>query len=348
MNLHFRNLPSCGLPYDTINSAMTTIIKLYEKIPYLPDMQNVDKDDSLLGITLSNIPSFVRDNKNKINLIENSQHKKYMSLMEDTYIDPTIENLESFKSNSAFLERYLLAVGRIKPKETLIRLYGPFSLMFNLNNMDCAHTLTDKTLRKFFIQIYTLKALWYINKIQILSPDTIPIILFEEPFLNKFSNIKRKDENIENYLLTELYAKIFDKIHKSGALIGIQCFEKCDWKIPLESDVDLISFNAYNNPHNLNIISKSVREFLSKGGVINWGIVPMDSVDVITKMNAEILYDKLIKTINELVNTGIDSNLVYQNSLVSVIGDVYKLPLFFSEKALLLAHKIAAKLAVIG
>ena len=60
MKLHFRNLPSCGLPYDNDNLAMSAIVKLYEKIPYLPDLQNVDSTDSLLNITLSNVPCIVQ------------------------------------------------------------------------------------------------------------------------------------------------------------------------------------------------------------------------------------------------------------------------------------------------
>lgn len=345
MKLHFKNMPSCGLPYDNINSAMTTIIKLFEKIPFLPDLQNTDSNDSLLNITLSNVPCIVQKDDG-LNLIENREYKNFIKLMDDAYIDMSMQNLEPFKTDAAFLDRYFKAIQRIKPHETIIRFYGPFSLMYSIRNVDCLQSLTDRILRKFFVQLYILKALWFINKIQAISYDTKPIIIFEEPFLNKFSNIKRQNENVESYLLVDLYAKIFDKIHKNGGFVGIQCFEKCDWKIPLDSGVDIISFDAYHNPHNLIIISAYIQKFLQDGGIINWGIVPMDSADVITKMNSELAYDRFTKTVDVLVDKGIDRSLVYNNSLVSVVGDIYKLPLLFSEKALLLASKIAAKLTI--
>ena len=344
MELHFKNLPSCGLPYNTINAAMTTIIKLFENIPFLPDLQNADSNDSLLNITLSNVPGIVQK-EDGLHLIEDRQYKNFMKLMDDAYVEMSMQNLEPFKIDAVFMDRYIKAIHRIKPHETIIRLYGPFSLMYNLRNVECMQTITDRTLRKFFVQLYVLKSLWFINKIQTISYDTKPIIILEEPFLNKFSNIKRQSENIESYLLVDLYAKIFEKIHKNGGFVGIQCFEKCDWKIPLDAGVDIISFDAYHNPHNLIIISAYIQKFLQDGGFINWGIVPMDSADILTKMNVEFAYDRFTKTVEELIGKGISRDLVYNNSLVSVVGDVYKLPLLFSEKALLLANKIAAKLA---
>ena len=344
MKLHFRNLPSCGLPYDNQNSAMTTIVKLYEKIPYLPDLRNANEADTLLNITLSNIPGFKIDGE-KISLYENNEYKNFIKLMELTYNNVTEENIKFFKSDSFFMDRYFKAVERIKPHETVIRLYGPFSLMFRLSNFDCKQVLVDRVLRKTFIQMYILKTLWFISKIQSISIKTLPIIIFEEPLLNKFSSIKRVSENIDNDLLIDLYAKIFDKIHKNGGIVGIQCFEKCDWTIAIDSTADIISFDAYHNPHNLNIIAPRINDFLKNGGIINWGIVPMDNADVITKLNSEFAYDKFNATINELINAGVDPNLAYNGALVSVVGDVYKLPLIFSEKALLLVSKVAAKLS---
>ena len=344
MKLHFKNLPSCGLPYDNDNLAMSAIVKLYEKIPYLPDLQNVDSTDSLLNITLSNVPCIVQKDQ-KILFYEDSEYKNYVKLLDAAYENPTMENLEYFKTNAVFIERYFKALSRINPQETVIRFYGPFSLMYSLSNKKCSESLIDRSMRKFFVQMYIVKAQWFINKIQSISSKILPIIIFEEPLLNKFSSLKRHNESIESDLLVDLYKKIFDKLHKSEALVGIQCFEKCDWKIVLDADADIISFDAYHNPHNLNIISSKINEFLQKGGVINWGIVPMDSADVLTKMNSEFLYDKLIKTIDDLVNSGVESDLVYDNSLVSVVGDIYKLPLIFSEKALLLANKIAVELS---
>ena len=343
MNLHFKNLPSCGLPYDNTNSAMTTIVKLYENIPFLPDLQNTDASDSLLNITLSNVPCFKQNNK-KIEFYEDSEYKKYVKLMDIAFESLSMEDLDVFKTDSVFIDRYFQALKRIQPAETVIRFYGPFSLMYSLSNKQCGQSITDRSIRKFFIQLYTLKSLWFINKIQTISEKILPIIIFDEPLLNKFSSIKRQNDNIDNGLLVDFYSKIFDKIHKNGGKIGVQCFEKCDWKIVLDSKVDIISFDAYHNPHNLNIISPKIQGFLQNGGIINWGIIPLDSAEIIIKLNAEIVYDKLIKTIDELAATGIDSDLIYKNSMVSVVGDIYKLQLLFSEKALLLANKVAAKL----
>lgn len=336
-------MPSCGLPYNNSNSAMSAIIKLFENIPFLPDLTSVESNDTLLNITLSNVPCIVQ-RENRLFLEENSEYKKYLRSLELTYNNLNEENIEHFRSDSVFMERYYKSIERIKPKETVIRLYGPFSLFLSLSNVDCGQALMDQTLRKFVVHLYTLKATWFITNIYTLSPDTTPIFILEEPLLNKFSSVKRKNENVDSRLLIDLYSKIFNRLHKFGALCGIQCFEKCDWKIAIDSNVDIISFDAFHNPNNLGIISAKVNEFLSKGGIINWGIVPMESADVLMKMNAETLYDRLEKTIDEVSRTGISYDLLKSRALVSVVGDIYGIPLIFSEKALLLANKIASRL----
>ena len=101
MKLNFRNLPSCGLPYDNTNSAMATIVKLFEKVPFLPELVNVDANDTLLNITLSNVPCIKKQGK-KLCLIEDDTYKQYIKHMDITYNDMCILNLERFKTNSVF------------------------------------------------------------------------------------------------------------------------------------------------------------------------------------------------------------------------------------------------------
>jgi len=141
-----------------------------------------------------------------------------------------------------------------------------------------------------------------------------------------------------------LYSKIIDKLHAEDIVVGIQSFGKCDWNIAIDAGVDIISFDAYNNPNNLNIFSSKVNEFLSMGGYINWGFIPVKSEEMIKNLKIDDLYNRLIKTFEGLINEGVVAKLVYNNSVVSVLGDMDKLPIMFAEKALILSTQIAKKI----
>ena len=141
--------------------------------------------------------------------------------------------------------------------------------------------------------------------------------------------------------------KTKSKIHDFGGLVGVQCFEKCDWKIPIDAGVDLISFDAYSNPNNLNIIPDMVNEFLAKGGRINWAIVPVMNENIVKTTSVDYIYDRLIKAMEGLILAGTTAKLVYNRATVSVQGNLTQLPLFFAEKALITANQVGKRIPVL-
>ena len=208
--------------------------------------------------------------------------------------------------------------------------------------------LTDKIYRKFITQTIYTKALWIIKQIKQISPKTTPIIMFEEPLLYKAGNLKRENEEVTHDVIVNMLAKIISKLHDAGARIGIQSFEKCDWSIPIDAGADIISFDAYNNPSNLNIIPEKINEFIVNGGIINWAIVPVINETIVKTLTIDYIYDRFIKTIEALIDSGTSEKYTYNNSTVSIQGDINHLPLIFAEKALIIANQLSKKIPQIN
>lgn len=177
----------------------------------------------------------------------------------------------------------------------MINLIGPFTLSQRLMNNEGTQLLADKYYRKVVIQSICVKALWIINKIKKLSPETRPLIILEEPLLYKIGDIKRENEDVTRDVIINMFSKVISKIHEYEGLVGIQCFEKCDWKIPIDSGVDLISFDAYNNPNNLNIMPEKINEYLVRGGRINWAIVPVMNETIVKSLQLNTYMTGLLK-----------------------------------------------------
>ena len=187
--------------------------------------------------------------------------------------------------------------------------------------------------------------MWIREKIKEVSPQTIPLIIFEEPQLHKFGDAKRKSEELTRDIVENMYTKVFQKLHQFGCLVGVQCFEKCDWQLVLSSGVDLISFDAYNNPNNIGIIADKINSFISKGGYINWGIVPVKTESQIKNLSIDNLQNRLQTTIEDVASQGVNLDLLYKHSFVSVQGNLDKIPIIFAEKALMLSERLASKLS---
>ena len=183
-----------------------------------------------------------------------------------------------------------------------------------------------------------------IQLIKTVSPDTVPVLIIEEPLFGRLGDIKRGNEEITVDLITNMYVKIIEKLKSVGTIVAFQCFDKCDWKIPINAGVDILSFDAYNNPSNLSIIPEKIMEFFERGGKINWGIVPVGPEALIKTLNLDELEKRLYVTFEDLIVSGVSEKLVYNRSMVSVNGDLTKLPLIFAEKVAILTHQLSKKI----
>lgn len=346
MKLATRCIPLGTLPYETIDTTTRMAAKLFEKLPFVAMLPEVSKEDTLISRTLENIPGIkIKDSKVKIKIASN-HYKQGLSKLEKAFNHPELHNLEPFAINSPFMEKYFQLIKKFKSPNAVINLLGPFTISQILENVAEEEMLVDKTYRKLFIQSICVKALWAIEKIKEANPNTVPLVILEEPMFSRLGEIKRENEEITTELVTAMFAKVVEKLREAGAYVGVQCLEKCDWKIPISAGVDMISFDAYNNPNNLCIIPEQITEFVSRGGKINWGIVPVMNESIVKSLNIDTLANRLFATMEGLILAGVPENFVYNSAFVSVQGDIEKLPIIFAEKAVILATQLAKRIPI--
>lgn len=346
MKLSTRYIPLGSLPYENIDTATKMVAKLFDKIPFLPMLPKISEEETVMNITLQHIPG-VRIKDKKVALKVSSTHyKNNLSKLDKAFMHPVRDTLEPFKIETSFMEKYLQMIKKFKPEVAVINLLGPFTISQVLMNAAEEQMLVDKSFRKLFIQAVCVKALWAIDKIKYESPDTTPLIILEEPLFGRLGDIKREYEEITIELVTTLFSRVVEKLKEHGAYVGVQCLEKCDWKIPINAGVDLISFDAYNNPNNLCIIPEQLIEFISRGGKINWGIVPVEPEPLVKAINIEDVTKRLLTTMEGLIVAGVPEKFVYNSALVSVQGSVEKLPLIFAEKVTILSTQLAKRIPI--
>ncbi|NIN66688.1 MAG: hypothetical protein GTO63_18770, partial [Anaerolineae bacterium] len=60
-------------------------------------------------------------------------------------------------------------------------------------------------------------------------------------------------------------------IHAQGGLAGVHCEANTDWSLLMETDLDLLNFDAYEHMQALALYPAELRAFLERGGVLAWG-----------------------------------------------------------------------------
>ena len=344
MNLKLKCLPYGSMPYKDEAHITRVMIKLFEKNPYLPLVPLISEDENILMRTLEKLPGISMNGKKIVLNIISPFFPEDAEKMEKIYNNPSDEGLESYSSDSFYSEMFFKMIERTQPSEAVFHLLGPFSLSQTIVNMEENQLLADKFYRKYIIQAETLKALWFIKKVKSLSPDTTPLIIFEEPKFNEFGVISKSNPDVTREVVVNLFSKIFQVLRSAGAGVGVQCFNKCDWQIPLDAGIDILSFGAYTNPANITIIADKITKFLEGGGYINWGIVPTMTEAIVKSLTTDFLVTRFMKTVQGLVDEGVKRELIYRRSMVSVQGEFYNLPLMFAEKALMSSAQLADKI----
>lgn len=341
-----RCIPLGALPYDDISSATRMVAKLFPENPSLVLLPLIDNEDTLIKRTLDKIPT-IEFTKTGLSIKPATKESaKDIAKLDKAFNNPSLDKLEPFAIESVFIEKFFQIIKKFNSPYAYINLLGPFSISQVLLNAAKEQMLTDKTFRKLFIQSVCVKALWAIEKIKEISPNTTPIIILEEPEYGKLGNIKRENEDITVDLVTNLFARTVEKIKSSGAIVAIQCLEKCDWKIPINAGVDIISYDAYNNPNNLCIIPEQITLYLRQGGKINWGIVPVLNESMVKSLNISFIEQRLKATMEGLTLAGVPNSLVENSAYVSIQGNVDNLPLIFAEKAIILSTQLGKKLSL--
>lgn len=344
MNLKTRCIPYGSLPYNDIEPAVKMLAKLFERSPYNIILPNINKEDTILQRTLSNIPGIkIKEGKIHIKTTSNIYKQRIVEL-DKAFNNPSLENLDTFAIESPFIDKFFSFIKKFNSGNAFINILGPFTVSQMLMCAAEEQMLTDKSFRKFFIQAVCVKALWAVEAIKTVSPTTTPVIILEEPFLGQLGDLKRENEDITTELVVSMLSRVIEKIKESGAIVAVQCFEKCDWKIPIEAGADIISFDAYNNPNNLCIIPEQIIEFVNRGGKINWAIIPTISDNLVKSLTIDDISSRLFATMQGLIQAGVPAEKVFNSALVSVQGNLDKLQLIFAEKALILSTQLAKRL----
>lgn len=345
MEIAMKCLPVNVLPYDNIKHTTAMMSKLFSKNPFIASLPNLSKNDTVANWLFENIPGTIYENGVLKLKVGDEKYEKSIFKLDKAFNNPDSDALNDFGFHAEFFEKYLQIIKKFSSPSASANLLGPFTISQMITSTAKEQILADKSYRKLFVQAVCVKAQWIIKQIKSVCPSTVPIIILEEPLLGQFGVLRRQNEDLTSDLVISLLMRVIEKIKSGGAIVGVQCFEKCDWSLPIKAGVDLISFDAYDNPNNLSIIPEIITDFLKNGGMINWGIVPVVSDSMIKGLNNDYLYKRLCSTIDGTFLSGVPAELLYKNALVSLNGNINHLSVMFAEKAYMLATHLGTRLA---
>jgi hypothetical protein len=188
---------------------------------------------------------------------------------------------------------------------------GPISFALSITDENKRAIYYNEEFVDPVVKGLAMKCRWQIQKFRPYGENIVCFI--DEPILAAFGSstyvsVQRDD------VIAKL-GEVVEAIHLDGGIAGIHCCGNTDWSMLLDSEADIVSFDAFEFFDGFACYESHIADFLARGGRIAWGIVP--TVSFTGAETAASLADLIVEKIDALSRKGIDADLLRKQSLIT-------------------------------
>jgi hypothetical protein len=235
-----------------------------------------------------------------------------------------------------WLEKNQPAVFTLKGQVT-----GPITLGIGINDQNGRSIFYDDTLRDVLAKHVAMNAKWQVLQLSKYSTRQ-PIIFFDEPGVVSFGSSAYISISREQVM--EALGCGIEAVHEANGLAGIHICANGDWSLALQSDADILSFDAYSYFSNFILFKDDINTFLSQGRILAWGIVPTSRPEDIENETTQSLLTKWESQVDALTKIGFSKRTIMEQSLITPSCGTGSLSLEHAQKVLALTQELSALL----
>ncbi|WP_459878616.1 uroporphyrinogen decarboxylase/cobalamine-independent methonine synthase family protein [Desulfothermus naphthae] len=329
-----------SLPLEDHTQALDWVFKYS---PYIPLWVQLPKRpfegmisqfmESLPGYTFKSAKEFIDTASPLFHEEMVSFYEEYMGVIEGK-ID--VEN-SRFKLNRDRAAGFYHLVERLSQMDGLDnicaikgQITGPITFATAVKDAEGRAIFYEHQLRDMAIKHLTMLSAYQAS---VLSRFNKPVIIFlDEPALagfgsSEFISISRED-------VLSAFSEIINYLHSKNVLVGIHVCANTDWSLVFDSGADILSFDAYSYFDKLVLFKDKLKNFLSQGKFIAWGIVPTDA-KYIEKETFDNLYNKFMTQLNTMKEqTGLDKSQIIINTFITPSCGAGSLNIELAQKVL--------------
>jgi methionine synthase II (cobalamin-independent) len=292
----FNCLPTAvgSMPHTDPVEACAVVSRYLKEIPAWPQLPKRAFKENMYAQYSEGFPGItVTDDRVYVDRAQDLD--KALEKLYSAYLENDFDKYPVSADYAAGLHAFLELKG-LKPLAVKGQVTGPISWGLTVTDNDRRSIIYDETLADAAARFLRLKAGWQERELKKLSPKTI--IFVDEPYMASFGSafVSLSREKVISFL-DEVFGGI-------KGLKGVHCCGNTDWSVLLATKVDILNLDAYNYAQSLSLYPEEVKEFLDKGGVIAWGIVPNEETSL-TKETVASLKDRLEEAMAPFTRHGV-------------------------------------------
>ncbi|MCL7487752.1 MAG: hypothetical protein M8357_06230 [Desulfobulbaceae bacterium] len=288
-----------SLPLDSHQEALDWIFEATPEIPLWPQLPSNPREQMLPQFA-EGIPCIREEDP------VNATGRIYYDTAYDTFADDMLAFYEEYigvaenisdLANSRFTTSRERAAGLYALAERLPgakdlravkgQVTGPFTMLTGIKDTQGRAGYFDETIREMTTKGIAMKAAWQTS---FLSAGNAPVLMFiDEPALAGLGS--SAFISVTTAEIREMINEVAGAIHLAGGLAGIHVCANTDWELLLDSEIDVLSFDAYGFFDRIAPLQKEINAYLDRGNIIAWGGIPTSREEDIRKESVQSLAD---------------------------------------------------------
>jgi methionine synthase II (cobalamin-independent) len=286
-----------SFPFTDVDKAIDIIFETCPEIPFWPQLPKRAPYENMYIPFLEGVPCVVVDENEGTAFMDTENPEG----IEEFYEHVQNGNLEASRISEKVAPGFYRFLERLKERSSEVKfikaqITGPFSMGLGLKDEHGKPVIYNYGYFDIIKRAIHMKAQWMIAAIKAQFPDKKVIIFFDEPYMVSFGSayvsISRE----------EAIGLFNDVLGGIPALRGIHCCGNTDWSVLLNTDVDIINYDAFNYLYTVFYFEEDLRRFVSRGGRIAPGIVPSsEEVMNATSADMERIIEKFRSVMTEKV-----------------------------------------------
>jgi len=301
-----------SFPHVDAETLVPAILRCLPDMPAWPQLPLRDFRESMYVQYSEGLPGAVIDcERQRIFFRLDDAFTEQLEGFYQAVVDGDVNRFAISRDHALGLHLFLEAVRRLgdrRPVWVKGQVAGPFSFAMTVTDEGKRSLAYTPELYEVAVQGMAMKARWMARALRGVADGAL--VVLDEPYLcsfgSAFVNVSRED-------VMAAVNGAAAAVKAEGALCGLHCCGNTDWSLVLETDVDVVNFDAHEYFQGLSLYPAELGAFLERGGLLGWGIVPTSGSAA--AIGAAALRRELDEHVSDLVRKGLSRERLLGQSL---------------------------------
>jgi hypothetical protein len=257
-----------ALPHTDPESACNDVLEIFSRFPYVPTLPSHGQLESIVFCDSEQLPGMMIK-ENRLLFDSTTDHT---TAIEKVYMDYVEGNYPPYALHKEYSSGFIEMMSHDLSHAMVLKcqVTGPVTFGMQVVDANKRPIYYDSQLADVLSKMIALKARWCEMEMRTRTGVEETLVVLNEPYLASLgSSVVPIDQDTVRSGWDDISALV------EGGL-GIHCCSNTDWEFLLSLMPSVVSIDAYTTAKEFLLYSDSLVDYMEKGGVVAWGIVPAE------------------------------------------------------------------------